>query len=205
MRSTAPSSATCEWLLVGESPTLVEKCNRYARANTLGEVKGVPIGESDAAMGLGLTDTFRMRRPMNSITCLGQIDPDQADRIVGTGRDGKFSISPHALELKLGIVMIGGVLDNPADAVSAAWCRFLAAADRCRIESDQFAVAPERANDFGWLVDLNPGNLTIRPISGDVGTIMAVPARSSILPGLSCLINSPLVWNFSAKSCVALR
>src|SRR5215471_20438119 len=187
MRSIAPSSDACEWLLAGESPTLVEKRNRYARANTAGEVKGIPIGESDAAMRLGLADTFRMRRPMNSITCLGQIDPDQADRIVGTGRDAKFSISPHALDLKLGIIMIGGVLDNPADAVSAAWCGFLAAADRRRIESDQFAVAPERANDFGRLVDLNPGNLTIRPISGDVGNDYGCAGVIQYLAGIELL------------------
>src|SRR6266849_6129543 len=97
------------------------------------------------------------------------MDPDQADRIVGTGRDGKLSLSPHAFELEPRVVMIGGVLDDPANAVSAAWCRLLTAADRCRIESDQFVAAPERANDFGRLVDLNPEDLTIWPTIGNVG------------------------------------
>src|SRR6266849_7946915 len=98
------------------------------------------------------------------------MDPDQADRIVGAGRDGKLPLSPHAFELEPRVVMIGGVLDDPANAVSAAWCRLLTAADRCRIERDQFVTAPERANDFGRLVDLNPEDLTIWPTIGNVGS-----------------------------------
>src|SRR6266404_94275 len=64
--------------------------------------------------------------------------------------------------------MIGGVFDDPANAVSAAWCWLLTAADRCRIESDQLVTAPERANDFGRLVDLNLEDLTIRSAIGNI-------------------------------------
>src|SRR5262249_455841 len=65
--------------------------------------------------------------------------------------------------------MISGVLDDSANAIRAAWCWLLAAADRCRIESDQFVTAPERANDLGRLVDLNLEGLSMWPTIGNVG------------------------------------
>ena len=55
---------------------------------------------------------------MDSIARLGQINPDQADRIVGTRRDGKFLMSPHAFEFEPQVVVIGGVLHNLSNAVS---------------------------------------------------------------------------------------
>src|SRR6266436_2617766 len=84
-------------------------------------------------------------------------------------RDGKPPLSPHAFELESWVVMVGGVLDDPANAVSAAWCRLLTAADRCGIQGDQFVTAPERANDFGRLVDLNLEDRTIWPTIRNVG------------------------------------
>src|SRR5215831_385753 len=156
-------------LLARESLRLVEKRDWHALANTPGEVEGIPIGEPDAAMGLGLADLFGSGRPVNAVTCLGQIDPDQPYGIVGTGRDGELSISPHTFELELRIVVIGGVLDNPAHVVSTAWCWFFATADRCRIESDQFVVAPKRANDFGRLIDLDFEDPPLWPTIRNVG------------------------------------
>ena len=143
-------------LLTGYSLRLIEERDRRALANSLGKVKGIPIGKPNAAMGPGFADLFRMAGSMNSVGRLVQIDPHQADRVVGTGCDDEVSIGSHAFELELRVVVIGGVLDNPANAVSAAWCRLLAAADRCRIEGDHFVIAPESANGFGRLVHLNP-------------------------------------------------
>jgi hypothetical protein len=148
---------------------LIEEHDRHTLANSLGKVKGIPIGKPDAAVRLSFADLFRTGCPMDTITRLGYIDPDQADRIVGTGRNGKLLLSPHAFESEPWVVMIDGVLDDPANAVSAAWRRLLAAADRCWIESDQFVVAPERANDFGRLVDLNLEDPTIWPTIGNIG------------------------------------
>jgi hypothetical protein len=56
---------------------------------------------------------------MNSVGRLVQIDPDQADRVVGTGCDGEVSIGLYAFEMKLRVIVIGRVFDNPADARSA--------------------------------------------------------------------------------------
>jgi hypothetical protein len=65
--------------------SLIEERDRRALANPLGKVKGVPIGKPDAAMRPGFADLFRVARSMNSVGRLIQIDPDQADRVVGTG------------------------------------------------------------------------------------------------------------------------
>src|SRR5258706_4075559 len=100
---------------------VIEERDRRALANPLGKVKGIPIGKPDAAMRPGFADLFRVARSMNSVGRLVQIDPDQADRAVGTGRDCDFSIRSHAFALALQVVVIGTVLDNPANVVSAAW------------------------------------------------------------------------------------
>src|SRR5215831_11338750 len=145
------------------SRTLIEEQYRRTFANSLGKVQGVPIGKPDAAMRLRFADLFRVWCPMDSITRLGEIDPDQADRIVGTRRDGKFFMGPHPFEFEPRVVVIGGVLHNLPNAVRTAWCWLLAAADRCRIERHQFVIAPERTNDLCWLVNLKPGYLPVWP------------------------------------------
>jgi hypothetical protein len=106
-------------LLIGYSLRLEER-DRRGLANSLGKVKGIPIGKSNAAMGPGFADLFRVAGSMNSVGRLVQIDPDQADRVVGTGCDDEVSIGSRAFELELRVVVIGGLLDNPANAVSAA-------------------------------------------------------------------------------------
>ena len=124
---------------------------------------------------------------MDSIARLGQINPDQADRIVGTRRDGKFLMSPHAFEFEPWVVVIGGVLDYLPNAVSTAWCRLLAAADRCRIERHQFVIAPERTNDLCWLVDLNPEHLPFWPGIDNVGNGYDHPSAIERLAGIELL------------------
>jgi hypothetical protein len=58
-------------LLIGDGVSLIEERDGRALANSLGEVKGIPIGKPDAAMRLGLADLLRSGRPMDSITRLG--------------------------------------------------------------------------------------------------------------------------------------
>jgi hypothetical protein len=77
--------------LTRDGLSLIEERNRCSITHSLGKIKGIPIGKPDAAMRLGLADFFRTGGPMDSIARLGQINPDQANRIVGTGRDGKHS------------------------------------------------------------------------------------------------------------------
>src|SRR6266566_6070186 len=156
-------------LLTGDSLSLIEERNRRALANPLGKVKGIPIGKADAAMRRGFTDLFRAARSVNSVGRLVKINPDQADRVAGTGRDCELSVGSHAFELELRVVVIGGVLDDSANVVSSAWCRLLSAANRCRIESDQLVMAPECTNAVGRLVHLNPEHLPSGPTVGDVG------------------------------------
>lgn len=58
-------------LSTGDSLGLIEEHDRRALANSLGKVKGIPIGKPDAAMRLGFADLFRTGCPMDSITRLG--------------------------------------------------------------------------------------------------------------------------------------
>jgi hypothetical protein len=83
--------------------------------------------------------------------------------------------------------VIGGVLDYLPNAVSTAWCRLLAAADRCRIERHQFVIAPERTNDLCWLVDLNPEHLPFWPGIDNVGNGYDHPSAIERLAGIELL------------------
>jgi len=58
-------------LLTGDGLSLIEERDRRALANSLGKVKGIPIGKPDAAMRLGFADLFRTGCPVDSITRLG--------------------------------------------------------------------------------------------------------------------------------------
>ena len=57
--------------MTGDGLSLVEERDRRALANSLGKVKGIPIGKPDAAMRLGFADLFRTRCPVDPITRLG--------------------------------------------------------------------------------------------------------------------------------------
>ena len=52
-----------------------------------GEPHRIPVGEAEAAVRLRLADCRRFRRAMEPQVGAAQIDPDDADRIVGPGRD----------------------------------------------------------------------------------------------------------------------
>src|SRR6266404_5158137 len=119
---------------------VIEERNRRALANPLGKVKGIPIGKPDAAMRPGFADLFRVARSMNSIGRLVQIDPDQADGVVGTGRDCELSIGSHAFELELALA---------------------------GLSTSILKTCPSG-----------------RP-SATLGTVITVPARSTVLSGLS--------------------
>src|SRR5206468_461175 len=142
-------------LLTGDILSLIEERNRRALA--------IPIGKPDAAMRRGFTDLFRAARSVNSVGQLVKINPDQADRVVGTGRDCELSVGSHAFELELRVVVIGGVLDDSANVVSSGCCRLLSAANRCRIVSDQLVIAPQCANAGVLRVHPNPAHLLSRP------------------------------------------
>src|SRR5262249_28892920 len=87
----------------------------------------------------------------------------------------------------LRIVVIGRVLDDPANVVSSAWCRLLSAANRCRIEGNQFVIAPECTNGTSWLVHLDPGHLPSGPTVGNVGNGYNRPGAVKCLAGVEQL------------------
>src|SRR6266478_3931703 len=105
----------------------------------------VPIGEADASVRLGLADVLRLRGAVDAVA-VAEIDPGTANRIVGTGGDGEGLFRLHALEVELGRVVIGRVLDDGTNGQRTAGSGPLLAADRRRIKADQLALAVQRAN-----------------------------------------------------------
>src|SRR5207249_3889396 len=61
-----------------------------SRAHEARQPGGVPIGEANAAMRLGLADRRRLRRAVQPEMFLVDIDPDDADRVVRAG--GNFRL-----------------------------------------------------------------------------------------------------------------
>ena len=120
-------------------------------------------------MRVGLADPFGIRRAVDAVALLGEIDPDQSDRIVRAGRDRELAVGVHALELEFRIVMIGGIVGDPADLELPARRRLLLAADRRRIERDELAVFSERAKVAPGLVDLDLGDAPGEVALADVG------------------------------------
>src|SRR5688572_29503717 len=58
--------------------------------------EGVPVGQPHAAMRLRAADRARLGRAVDPVMLLADVDPDAADRVVGTGRD-----------LRLGVLGVG--------------------------------------------------------------------------------------------------
>src|SRR5260370_10633965 len=126
---------------------LVDEIYRRALEHALGEIERVPVRQPDAAVRVGLADPLRIRRAVDAVAVLGEIDPDQSHGIVRAGRDRELAFGMDALELEFGIVMVGGVVGDPTDLVSDARRRLFLAADRTRVERGGLAVLAHRAEE----------------------------------------------------------
>jgi hypothetical protein len=71
--------------LTGDGSSLVEERNRRALANSLGKVKGIPIGKPDAAMRLGFADLFRTGVPWIPWLALVRSIQTKPTRLLGRG------------------------------------------------------------------------------------------------------------------------
>src|ERR1700710_483548 len=69
----------------------------------------VPVGEADAAMGGGLADRLRLRRAVDSVVLLREVDPHQADGIVGAGGDLRLLVPGLGVPEEVGVVVEGRV------------------------------------------------------------------------------------------------
>src|SRR5216684_162948 len=112
-----------------ERGRLVHEIYRRALAHALGEIERVPIRQPDTAVRVGLADPLRIRRAVDAVAVLGEIDPDQSHGVVRAGRDRELAFGMDALELEFGTVMVGGVVGDPTDLESAARRRLFLAAD----------------------------------------------------------------------------
>ena len=91
-------------------------------------------------MGFGLADVLRLGRAVNPVGRSGEVDPDQADRVVRPRPDGQLPFGLHLFPREFRIVMVLGI---PVDALhleDAARRGLFLAADRRRIEGEELAV-----------------------------------------------------------------
>jgi hypothetical protein len=101
------------------------------------DLQRVPVGQPDAAMGLRLADLGRVGGAVDAIAFAVQPDPDQPDRIVGTGLDGESLARLDALEGVIGVVAVGRIFRDRGDLESAGRRRLFGAAGSDRIDRDQ--------------------------------------------------------------------
>ena len=68
---------------------VADKIDRDAFGNCVRKLEGIPVGETNAAVRLGLADVLRLRGAVDAVA-IAEIDPHAADRIVGAGGDLKL-------------------------------------------------------------------------------------------------------------------
>src|SRR6266571_4878355 len=148
---------------------LIQERDVGALADAAGEIEHVPVGQADAAVRLGLADLRRIRRAVDAVARLRQVDPHDADRVVGPRPDRKGPVGLDLLEAESGVVAVGRLLDHLAHAVAPARRRLLIAADRRRIKGDERAVAVERTHGPAGFVDFDPRHGSVAAGIDDVG------------------------------------
>jgi hypothetical protein len=101
---------------------LIQKHHHRCLADHMREFGRVPVGEADAAVRLGLADRLRMRRAVDAVGCLCEVDPHGADRIVGPLRDLDLLLGLDALEGEFRIIGIG--ITAKLDCQCRRWVKF---------------------------------------------------------------------------------
>jgi hypothetical protein len=81
---------------------LVDKIDRRALAHAPGEIERVPVGQSDAAVRIGLADPRRVRCAVDAVALLGEVDPYQPDRILRARRDRQLAMGVTPLNRNFG-------------------------------------------------------------------------------------------------------
>src|SRR4051812_38625338 len=97
----------------GRSSILEDR--RHSRSHRLGERRGIPVRHPDATVRLRLADRRRVRGPVNPVMRYRQVDPDDADRVVGTGRNLRFLLARGRVPEEFGVVMEGRVPGHTVD------------------------------------------------------------------------------------------
>src|SRR6266496_4645126 len=169
VRSSLPTARFARPFAGRQPGRRVDEIDRRALAHALGEIERVPVRQPDATVRVGLADPFRVRRAVNAVALLGEIDPHRADRIVRTWRDRELAVGVDTLELEFRIVMVGRIMRDPTDPELSARRWLLLAPDRSRIERDRLALVPERADRPRRLVDFDPGHASGNVAFADVG------------------------------------
>ena len=127
-------------MMIGLDIGLVPKFNRDTFFNQRGQLLCIPVRQSHATMALGLVDKIGLGRAVNSIGRLRQVDPDRSDWAVWTRRNFKGLVVIPLLEVLVGIVCVGRVLDDSLYLMCARRRGIARSAYGCRIGGDHAVI-----------------------------------------------------------------
>ncbi len=85
---------------------LIVKLHDCSRVHHCSQIYGIPVRQTDAAMGCGFADVLWLRCAVNAVGRGCQIDPNHAHRIIGPGRDSQLAVRFHALPGEFRIVVV---------------------------------------------------------------------------------------------------
>lgn len=86
-----------------------KKLDLHTSVDEVSELVCVPVGQADAPVRLRLVDLGRLRRSMDSIGWLGQINPDGTNRPVWPRRNRQRFGIVALLKILVGVVCVGRV------------------------------------------------------------------------------------------------
>src|ERR1700751_2165526 len=88
---------------------LAEEGDGNSFVDPAGEIEGVPIGQTNAAVRVGFANLSRFRRSMNTVAVFAQIDPNNPGGIVWAGTNGHLMPNFHSGKMKTRIIVIGWI------------------------------------------------------------------------------------------------
>src|SRR5690606_31056183 len=142
---------------------LADELHGYAGYCCIGELDGIPVRKAHAAVRSLAPDIVGVRRTVDAVPFLAEIDPDPPDRIVCSWRNGhrRLELDPWEIQL-LGIIPVGRFLCDPADLVSSRWRWRLCTTDGRRVIGAHFAILIQGPHRLIRLMDLNSGSFKVR-------------------------------------------
>jgi hypothetical protein len=120
-------------------------------------------------MRIALADSLWVRRSMDAIRRLADVDPNRADGISWPLGDFQLRVRLHALEGEFWIIGVGRIEHRAPNHVRPAGRRLLLAPDGSGIIGNEFAGPIESAHPPARLVDLDFCHLAGRLSSSNIG------------------------------------
>ena len=137
---------------------LFDEAHVDARLDHAGEFLCIPIGQTHAAMALGLADGRGFGRSVDAVGGLGQCHPHGADGTIRSGRNLQDLVIVALLEIDFRIVGIARIGCNSLNGDVAGGGRRVRRADGCGVGGHQLAAGIVGANLLAALVGDDAGD-----------------------------------------------